>query len=313
MKNRKHNNYLITGGLGFIGSAIVNSLQGNSTILTKSTKNLSRLSNKKCKLLVKPLTSLTADDLQDIDSIYHCASTADNFNILIDPYKDVETNITGTIHLLELCKSLKKKPKIIYLSTYFVYGNEYDKSKVPLTEKSKTDPLGLYSITKLSVENIIVLYHRLYNIPYVIARLSNVYGLGEQYNNKKKGALNYLMMKAVRGETLEIYSGGEFIRDYIYIDDVVRALFLLESHPSGVYLVGYGQSIKFRDLIDYIVTFLGSKSKITSIPSPWLHQAIGINNIAINTAKICSLGWLPKIDYKKGVEKIIRYYSQLVA
>lgn len=312
MKDCKHNNYFITGGLGFIGSAIVNSLQGNSTILTKSTKNLSRLSNKKCKLLVKPLTSLTTDDLQDINTIYHCASTADNFNILTNPYKDVETNITGTIHLLELCKFLKRKPKIIYLSTYFVYGNEYDKSKVPLTEKSKTDPLGLYSITKLSVENIIVLYHRLYNIPYVIARLSNVYGLGEQYNNKKKGALNYLMMKAVRGETLEIYSGGEFIRDYIYIDDVVRALFLLESHPSGVYLVGYGQSIKFRDLIDYIVTFSGSKSKITSIPSPWLHEAIGINNIAINITKIRSLGWRPKIDYRRGIKKIIQYYSQLI-
>lgn len=312
MKNRKHNNYLITGGLGFIGSAIVNSLQGNSTILTKSTKNLSRLSNKKCKLLVKPLTSLTANDLQDINTIYHCASTADNFNILTDPYKDVVTNITGTIHLLELCKSLKRKPKIIYLSTYFVYGNEYDKSKVPLTEESKTNPLGLYPITKLTVENIISMYSRLYTIPYVIVRLSNVYGGREQFNNKKKGALNYLIMKALRGQPLNIYNGGEFIRDYIYIDDVVRALFLLESHPSGVYLVGYGQSIKFRDLIDYTVTVSGSKSKITSIPSPWLHQAIGINNIAIDTTKIQSLGWRPKIDYRRGIKKIIQYYFQLI-
>ena len=168
--------YFVTGGYGLIGSTLVNSIDENITILTRSEKHKDRIKNKNVKILLKTLHEVEKKDLEGVDVIYHFASTVDNYNVLSDPYTDVETNINGTIRMLEICKNLPKKPKIIYPSTFFVYGNEYDRTKKPINEESKTDPLALYPATKLCAECAIKLYSKLYKIPYLIVRLTNVYG-----------------------------------------------------------------------------------------------------------------------------------------
>ena len=127
----KNTSYLITGGYGLIGSALANLLAGNIIILTRSEKNKHRLT-KDVKTIVKDLLRIEKTDLEGIDIVYHLASTVDNYSVLTNPYLDVETNINGTIRLLEICKNLSRKPKIIFLSTFFVYGNEYDKTKIPI-------------------------------------------------------------------------------------------------------------------------------------------------------------------------------------
>src|SRR5260221_394279 len=153
----KRKRYLITGGMGLIGSALVNRLTGDIKVVSRSTKHANRI-KKKVKTVIKPIAKLTRRDIEDVDIVYHCASTVDNYNILTDPYLDVRTNIDGTIHLLELLKDVKTKPVFIYLSTFFVYGHEYDRTRKPLTEESQTDPLSLYPATKLCAEHIIKLY-----------------------------------------------------------------------------------------------------------------------------------------------------------
>ncbi|PIT89042.1 MAG: hypothetical protein COU27_02430, partial [Candidatus Levybacteria bacterium CG10_big_fil_rev_8_21_14_0_10_36_7] len=222
---QKH--YLITGGLGLIGSALANAIDTKTTILTRSTKNKKRLKRKDVKIVVKDLNNISTNDLGGTDVIFHCASTVHNYHVLDDPFIDTHTNIVGTTKLLEACKKLKKKPKIIYLSTFFVYGNTYEKTGKPITEDSPTDPLAIYPATKLCTESIIKLYGKLYNIPYIICRLTNVYGEHEHFDNKKKGALNYLIMQAVLGKELSIYRGGNFFRDYLHVDDLVDALLFL--------------------------------------------------------------------------------------
>ena len=141
--------YFITGGLGLIGSSIANSLQGEVTILSRSSSHLDRLKRKDAKVIIKDLKDLEKKHVENVDAIYHCASTVDNYNVFTNPYLDVETNIKDTIKLLEACRGLPKKPKIIFLSTFFVYGNEYDRTKKPINEESKTDPLAIYPATKL--------------------------------------------------------------------------------------------------------------------------------------------------------------------
>ncbi len=304
---------LITGGLGLIGSNLANHLEGEITIITRSIAHKERLKNNTAKIIIKDFRELKKNDLEGIDVIYHFASTVDNYNVLSNPYIDVETNIIGTIRLLEIVKDLGKKPKIVFPSTFFVYGNEYDHIKSPIHEESKTDPLALYPATKLCTESVIKLYSRLYNIPYLICRLTNVYGEDEEYSNSKKAGLNYLAMKIVKGEPISVYKGGNFYRDYIYVDDVVSALlFLVEKNiVNDTYLVGFGESIIFKTLITYMHNLTGNKSKISETDPPPFHKVVGIGNFAANISKLKNLGWKAKIDYKTGLERIIIKYKNL--
>lgn len=310
----KNISYFITGGYGLIGSAVANSLTGNVTILSRSEKHKERLAGKNVKVILKDINDIQKADLEGIDIIYHLASTVDNYNVLTNPYLDVETNINGTIRLLEICKDLEKKPKIVFLSTFFVYGNEYDKTKTPINEESKTEPLGIYPATKLCAESIIKLYSRLYKIPYLICRLTNVYDKNEDFNNKKKGVINYIIMQAVRGKPLFIYKGGNFIRDYIYLDDVISAIKFLEEKniTNDTYLIGFGKPLLFKEIINYLHGITGKKSKITEIEPPEFHKAVGITNFIADTSKINKLGWKAKIDYKEGIKRIVTKYKSVI-
>lgn len=310
---KKNPSYLITGGYGLIGSLLANTLDGKVTILSRSEKHKERITRNDVRVLIKDLNKIEKSDLDGIDVVYHCASTVDNYNVLTNPYIDIETNITGTIKILEICKNLVKKPKIVYPSTFFVYGNEYDRTLKPINEESKTDPLAIYPATKLCTESIIKLYAKLYQIPYIICRLTNVYGEEEEYDNKKKGGLNYLLMRLVKGEPTSIYKGGNFYRDYIYVGDVVDAFKFLESRVSNdTFLVGYGKSILFKEIIAYTQTLSNNKSLITEIKSPPFHKVVGITNFVADTSKIRNLGWKPKVDYKDGIQKVVGKYKHIL-
>lgn len=309
----KNISYFVTGGFGLIGSEITNKSKGSVTVVSRTDKNKWRITNKNARVIIKNIIDLTLDDLDGVDVIYHCASTVDNYNILNDPYLDVRTNINGTIHLLELCKNLPKKPKFIYLSTFFVYGNQFDKTKIPINEDSPTDPLAIYPATKLCAENIIKIYSRLYGIPYLIFRFTNVYGEKEDYDNKKKGALNYLIMAAIKGIDLNLYEGGNFYRDYIHVEDVVSALKFLEQRVTNdLYLIGYGEKVLFKDIFNYIFQKTASKSLVKSINPPKFHKVVGIKNFVSDIAKIKKAGWSPRIDYRSGVDRVIQRYKTLI-
>ncbi len=309
---KNYPSYLVTGGFGLIGSALTNAIEGKVTVLTRSEKGKARIKRNDIAILLKTLDQLAEEDVKGIDVVYHCASTVDNYNVLTDPYIDVKTNLEGTISLLEICKKLEHKPKIIFPSTFFVYGNEYDKTKKPINEESKTDPLAIYPATKLCAESIIKLYSRLYDIPYLICRLTNVYGEEEYYDNKKKGALNYLIMQVLIGKPLSIYKGGDFYRDYIYVDDVVRALRFLEDKTNDTYLIGYGQSVLFKDIIDYVDKASSGISEIKEIEVPNFHKVVGTTNFVADITKIRSLGWNPEIDYKEGLTRVIHKYKKII-
>ncbi len=308
----KKTSYLITGGYGLIGSALANSLTGSVTILSRSEKNKDRLT-KDAKLIIKDILEIEKKDLEGIDIVYHLASTVDNYNVLTHPYLDVETNINGTIRLLEICKDFARKAKIVFLSTFFVYGNEYDRTKTPINEMSKTDPLAIYPATKLCTETIIKLYSRLYDIPYLICRLTNVYSENEDHNNRKKGGLNYMIMQAVKGKTLSVYGGGNFYRDYIHVDDVVSALNFLENKniKNDTFLIGFGKPILFKDMINYFLKITEKKSKVVEIEPPEFHKAVGITNFVADTSKIKNLGWKAKINYREGIKRIVKRYKNL--
>ncbi len=302
-------NILITGGLGFIGSALANRLcrDHQVTVLSRSDKGRTRLREpERVRLRIGSVEEMTSADCKGMDLVVHCASTVDNYNIQTDPYLDVKTNCAGTIALLEACK--EQKPKVLFVSTFFVYGNQ---PKLPVNEQSPCDPLGLYPATKLCAEQFCMIYGRLYGFHVNICRLTNVYGPGEACDNRKKGAFNYLIRKAQLGEPIDLYRGGDFFRDYLYIDDAVEALVAVaERGPVGeLYLAGSGEPVQFKDLIDCLHRLTGRKSAIGSMEPPRFHEIVGIRNFSADIAKIKGLGWVPKVGYEEGIRRTLERYG----
>jgi UDP-glucose 4-epimerase len=302
-------NILITGGLGFIGSSLANRLcrEHQVTVLTRSEKGRSRLRFPDLvRIQVVLVERVTPSDIKDMDLVIHCASTVDNYNIQTDPYLDIRTNCDGTIALLEACK--EHRPKLLFVSTFFVYGNA---RRLPVDEESACEPLGLYPATKLCAEQFCKIYGRLHGDHVNICRLTNVYGPGEVSDNTQKGALNYLIRKARLGEPLDVYSGGDFFRDYLYVDDAVDALIAVAFHasPGELYLAGYGEPVLFKDLIECLHRLTGRKSSISSVTPPRFHEAVGIRNFSADTAKIRALGWAPKIGLEEGLRRTLASYE----
>ena len=298
-------NILITGGLGFIGSALVNRLcrEHSVVVLTRSERGCSRLRYPELvQVRVKSLEKVTQDDCKGTDLVIHCASTVDNYNIQTEPYLDIQTNCNGTIALLEACK--EQKPKLLFVSTFFVYGNQ---AHLPVNEESPCEPLGLYPATKLCAEQFCKIYGRLYAFHVNVCRLTNVYGPGETFDNTKKGALNFLIRKAQLGEPINVYRGGNFFRDYLYVDDAVEALWaVVQRAPAGeLYLAGSGTPVYFKDLMGCLHGLTGKRSTIGSMEPPRFHEVVGLRDFSADTSKIRALGWAPKVGIEEGLKRTL--------
>lgn len=303
---------LITGGFGFVGSALANQLcrEHGVTVLARSDRGHERLLQPdRVSVKLRALKDLVPADLAGIDAVIHCASTVDNYNILAEPYLDVETNLSGTIALLEACK--ERKPRFLYVSTYGVYGNL---DVLPADEDSPCAPLGTYPATKLCAEQFCLIYGRLHDFHVNICRLTNVYGPGDRFDNTKKGAFHYLVWRMMAGQQVNIYRGGNFVRDYVYIDDVVTALqAVLRNAPAGeLYLVGSGEPVRFGDLIDMVHEQTGRISHVGAMAPPQFHDVVGIVNFTADVGKLKSLGWSPSVTYPEGIRRTIASYAAQV-
>ncbi len=303
---------LITGGMGFIGSHLARahvSAGDEVTILSRSDRKLHTIKDLEGKVVIciKDVRDISEEDVKNKDYVYHLAGTVDNYSINEDPYYDIDINCKGTIALLEAIKVGNPKAKVFFASTFFVNGNV---EQLPANEKSPCNPLGLYGATRLAGEHFCKIYEKLFGIDVRIARFTNVFGPYEQGNNKKKAGFNYMINLAVEGRELEVYNGGNFIRDYIYVDDVVKGCqtIMVKGETGKIYYIGRGEPIKFKELIDLIVHLLpGTKTKI--IVPPAFHTKVGIGDFFADTTALSKLGWKPEVSLEEGISRTIKYYQ----
>lgn len=306
---------LITGGLGFIGSHLAESLLKKChdvTILTRSVSKIDNISKFKNKitLIIKNVKDIGVE-VKDFDVIFHLAGTTDNYALVEnDLERDIESNCKGTLNLLNNCKLHNPTVRIVFASSFFVVGVP---EKLPVDEKSRCKPLSLYPATRLFGEHICNIYHNVYDMDIVIARFANVFGDREQFHNKKKAAFNYMIYKALMDEELTLYGKGDFVRDYIFVSDVVNACITLmnKGEKNEIYFVGRGEGIEVRKLFELVIETVGS-GRIKNIPVPKFHQKVGIKDFYCDIGKIRKLGWEPKVDISTGIKITADYYRSLI-
>ena len=289
-------NILITGGLGFIGSHLVSKLKvlGYNTITVDIKEGADYV------------LDISKDDLsvisEPIDIIYHLAAQPFGKGSEIDPNKDCEFNVKGT---LQICRFAKHKnvTKLIYTSTVAVYGDT-----AYAAESDQIDTLSNYAVSKYSGELYVKKYSQESNYTYSILRLWNTFGPGQDLSNENKGVVSVFATQILKGNTTINVTGSlNRFRDIIYIDDVIDALIhVMSLANSDVYNVSTGVKTTIEELIYMIIDTIGydkSQFQLNNIGSHTGDQfgCIGNNNKLTNT------GWHVNVPLLDGITQFIEY------
>lgn len=292
-------NILITGGAGFIGYHLFNKLtaMGHSVHVIDKKKNPSIIKN------FHQIDISKKDQLNnfkvDIDLIIHAAAQSTGYYSQVDHVNDCLSNSLGTINVCNLGRSLKVK-KIVYLSTMAVYGNGEN-----LNESSDLDPLSNYGVTKLSGEFYVKTMSQ-YGIKYSIFRLWNTFGPGQNMENPRNGIVSVYLSQALKSNAIEVTGSLDRFRDLVYIDDCVGAIILSLRNETDfkIYNICNSKKIYVKDMILEIQKYFVNKDlKIKVLEG---HDGDQSGSTGDNK-KILSLGWLPKFNFKKGIEKFVKY------
>lgn len=312
MEGLKGKNTLVTGGTGFIGSHLV--LQ-----LIKSGAKVFVLDieiKPKSFFAANKLTEKTFLEILDIrdknkvfeyfdkssfDYVFHLAAEPIVEEAFIDPYSAFETNIMGTVNILEAARN-KKIKGIIVASSDKAYG----KTKKAYTEDSPLRGDHPYDVSKSSMDLICQSYFTTYNLPIVITRFGNVYGEGDLHFDR---IIPGICKAVIKNEVLDIRSDGTYIRDYLYVKDVVNGYMLLLKNIDAIHGEAFNFSSKDNlsviKVIHIAETILNKKIKykilnIAQNEIPYQH---------LNDAKIRKLGWKPRYDLNTTLKSIAKRYK----
>jgi nucleoside-diphosphate-sugar epimerase len=230
------------------------------------------------------------DYVPQSEDVLYCVGTTDNYNVFSDATLDIKTNLLHLAETLEAIKESKRAITFNYVSSWFVYGE----GKIPYNENQSCNPKGFYSITKYAAELLIKSYCMTFGINYRILRLANVYGHGDLGVSKKKNALQFLINQLKNDETVQLYEGGEIIRDYIHVSDAISGIDLVleKGQLNEIYNIGTGKSSQLSYLIDIAAKELNSKSKVMAIPTPDFHKQVQVRDSVLDIKKITLLGFV---------------------
>jgi len=289
---------VVTGASGFIGSAMVRYLVEKGVKVT----GFDRIPCKQdiCESYVYDMCQPGVLDqhLDEETVVFHFAAHADVASSVKDPRTDFNLNIMMLFEVLESVR--RANCQLIFPST----GSIFDISnKLPLSEKAYVKPTSPYAASKVAGEAYCAAYHRSYGLNIKIARMFSVYGVGMD-----RFAIHDLIRKIQKNNMeIELLGDGNQIRDYLYIDDVVRGLALIAENgsPGEDYNLASGIPVKLIDLANLIATLMGLKN-IKIIPTGKSFPG-DVPRWYADITKIQSIGFKPKISLENGLLKTITW------
>jgi nucleoside-diphosphate-sugar epimerase len=234
------------------------------------------------------------------DDVLYMISTTHNYHVFDDIHKDVDTNLTKLLYALKNCN---KNTTFNFISSWFVYGD----TDLPAMEDSYCRPKGFYSLTKKCAEDILISYCNTFGIKYRILRLCNVYGPNDGDISKKKNALQYLINEVKESHPINLYYDGNFIRDYMHVDDICSSIHLCitKSEPNQIINIGSGIPQNFRDIIEFVIKETNSTSKITAVDATEFHKLVQVKNMYMDVSKLKQLGFEQRISIYDGVKSLL--------
>jgi UDP-glucose 4-epimerase len=305
---------LVLGGGGFIGSHLIDALlaEGHkvrcfdrSTVASRVKNGPSR--NKNFELYQGEFLSEedVASALSGCDVCFHLISTTLPQSSNADPAFDVESNVVGTIRLLTHAVKAGLKKIIFASSGGTVYGIPLCS---PIPETHPTNPICSYGISKLAIEKYLELFRQLYGLEYCILRISNPFG-ERQRLSANQGAIAVFLGKILRDEEVVIWGDGSAVRDYIYIEDVIKALklSLSDTYSERIFNIGSGSGYSINELLRLIERVTGQKLIRKYLPARQFDVPVSV--LCANRAKSI-LGWSADISLEQGVERVFSWVKE---
>tara|TARA_B110000003_G_scaffold165611_1_gene165583 strand:+ start:6084 stop:7079 length:996 start_codon:yes stop_codon:yes gene_type:complete len=315
----KDKNICITGGLGFIGSAIARRLVNiaNVTVIDSLIPeyggNLFNVNDCKEKLDIKlwdvrDIEKLE-DTFRDADYIFNMAGQTSHMDSMADPYTDLEINTAAQLSILECVKLCNPSVKVVFASTRQLYGKP---DYLPVNESHPIRPVDVNGINKNAGEQYHLLYHQVYGIPTSVLRLTNTYGPGMRIKDARQTFVGVWIKNLIEGMPFEVW-GGKQLRDFNYVDDVVDAFFLaaLNNEANGeIFNLGSQEVITLSALADKLLSVNGSGDySVKEFPSE--RKKIDIGDYYSDSSRITQvLGWEPQINLEEGLMKTINFYKK---
>jgi UDP-glucose 4-epimerase len=297
--------YFVIGGAGFIGRHLVDALvrrRDHVFVYGQDLTNAPIFSNNEVEFVKGDIRNLKLlmDSLLQYrpDTVIHLAAITSIKTCLDKPQESFDVNVYGTYSVA--VASAKSKSKLIFASSREVYG---ETTKTETSEESMLAPNNLYGVTKMLGENIVLWACRKNGIDYTILRFTNVYGPGGD-----KYGVQAIIQKVLRGDRIQVL-GGDQVMNFVYIDDVVRALLLcIENEKSSkqIFNVGSYDNVAVKDLVHKIVKLAGRNLEIERAPYRETETMFFRPDLS-KIAKI--LNWTPLIDLDTGLLRTIEWYK----
>jgi len=303
---------LVTGGAGFIGSHLVDALlAGNCHVAVLDNLTSGKPSNLnhvkgKIHFFKNDIREPRAleDAAQGCDVIFHLAAVVSVQHTINNPIESTMINDIGTLNVFEAARKAQVK-RVVLASSCAVYG---DDPRLPKEETMIPKPCSPYAVHKLSAEHYARVYYELHGLETVSLRFFNVFGPRQDPSSPYSGVISIFMKKAVSNQLPVIYGDGNQSRDFVYVNDVVRANLLAADHDNlggKIVNVGTGSFVRINRLWELISSLSGQPSEPIygpARPGDILHSVANIES-----AKAL-LGFRSEVTLEAGLERTLNWY-----
>ncbi|MER2513614.1 MAG: NAD-dependent epimerase/dehydratase family protein [Nitrosomonas ureae] len=311
---------LITGGAGFIGSHLARRLVnlGAEVTLVDSLipeygGNLHNLHD------IAQQVRLNISDVRDphsmkylvqgVDLVFNLAGQTSHMDSMQDPFTDLEINSRAQLSILEALRHHNPTARMIFASTRQIYGRP---DYLPVDEKHPQRPVDVNGINKIAGESYHLLYHAVYGIPTCALRLTNTYGPGMRIRDARQTFVGIWIRRLLEGESFEVW-GGEQLRDFNYVEDVVDAFIAAATNPKAwgrLFNLGSGEVISLAGLADLLLKINGGGHyQLHEFPGE--RKKIDIGDYYSDFSLISQdLGWHPCTTLREGLKHTLDYFRE---
>ena len=321
-------NWLITGGCGFIGTALISSLMEEGGHDVRVVDNLAVGTREDLASVCEfeeghggPITSgveLVVGDIRDeglalraaegADAIVHLAANTGVGPSVEDPRGDCMSNVVGTLNFLEAARH-GGVPRFVFASSG---GTVIGETEPPIHEEMAPHPVAPYGASKLAGEGYCSAYYQTFGIRTVALRFGNVYGPGSVH--KVRNAVPRFITRSMKAEPLEIYGDGSQTRDYVYVDDLIRALRLAataEGVGGEIFQIATSAETSVNELIERLMPVL-AEAGIENVEVRRTAPRAGDvqRNFADTSKARRMLGWKPEVDLDEGLRRTVEWFLQ---
>ena len=312
---------LVTGGLGFIGSALARRLVGLGARVTLVDSLIPEYGGNLFNIHdIRDRVTVDLTDVRDAAAmstlirgrqfLFNLAGQTSHLDSMTDPLTDLNINAAAQLQILEACRLHNRDLKIVFASTRQVYGRP---KRLPVDEAHPLNPVDVNGINKLAGEWYHLLYNDVYGIRACALRLTNTYGPGMRVKDARQTFLGIWIRQLIQEKAIQVFGTGKQRRDFNFVTDVVEALLAAatsERSDGQIFNLGHQEHVDLKELAEMLVRINGG-GNYQLIPFPEDRKTIDIGDYYADFRKVESLlGWSPHVNLEAGLGETLEYYRK---